>query len=124
MTNRKVIMTAVLMAGWYLMLPPAGQQNGVPWPDNTAPISRWTIAKSFDTAKACETELKQNRTHFARNYRQTNQADMAPAFWARFYVEAAGSAACIASDDARLKETAGEPSSALQQSTEVQPSGN
>jgi hypothetical protein len=120
MIYRKFIMSAVLMSGWYLMLPPAGQQNGVPWPDHTAPISHWTIAESFDTAKACETELKHNRAHFAHNLRKTSQADAAPAFWARFYVEAAGGATCIASDDIRLKETAGQPSPDLQPSTAVQ----
>jgi hypothetical protein len=124
MAYRNLWITAILMAGWYLMLPPPGEQNGVPWPDNTAPISRWTLAKSFDTAKGCETELGQNRKHFAHNYRKASQSDPAPAFWARFYVEASGGAACIASDDVRLKETAGQESPDIQQSTEVRPSSN
>jgi hypothetical protein len=117
------MITALLMTGWYLMLPPAGQQNGIPWPDNTAPVSRWTIAESFDTAKACEAELAKHRKQFARTYRKTNQADPAAAFWARFYVTASGNAACIASDDVRLRDSAEKPTPDLKQSTAVQPPG-
>jgi len=120
----KFIITALLLTGWYLMLPPAGQQNGVPWPDSTAPLPRWTIAKSFDTAKACEAELTKNRKHFTRTYRKTNQADPEPAFWARFYVTAAGSATCIASDDVRLKENAEGNTPDFKQSTAVRPPGD
>ena len=60
-------------------------------------------------------ELEQNRKHFAHNYRKTSQNDAAPAFWARFHVEADG-AACIASDDVRLREIAGQTSPAFNRS--------
>ena len=69
-------------------------------------------------------ELEQNRKHFAHNYRKTSQNDAAPAFWARFYVEASGGAACIASDDVRLRDTANQPSPGVQPSTDVRPSSN
>lgn len=106
------------------MLPPAGQQNGLPWPDNTAPFSRWTTAESFDTAKACEAELAKNRKHFTQTYRKTSPADSEPAFWARFYVAAAGNATCIASDDVRLKDSADRGNSDLKPSAEVKASSN
>ena len=118
---RKPIMTFLIAAGWYLMIPPAGQHNGLPWPDNTAPLARWSIAKSFDTAKGCETELAKNRKQFQESYRKTSHKDPAAAFWPSFYVSTSISASCIASDDVRLKETADEEAPNLKQSTAVQP---
>ena len=119
---RKFMITALLLTGWYLMLPPAAQRNGVPWPDSTAPVSRWTIAKSFDTAKACEADLAKHRKQF-RTYQKASRSDPAAAFWSSFYVTASGSATCIASDDARLRDSAEEPTPDLKQSTAVQPPG-
>jgi hypothetical protein len=121
---RKMITTFMIAAGWYLMLPPAVQHNGVPWPDNTAPLARWSIAESFDTAKACEAELAKNRKHFSQSYRKTSHKDPASAFWPSFYVSTSISASCIASDDVRLKESADEGAPDLKQSTAVQPPGN
>ena len=120
---RTIMITALLLTGWYLMLPPASQQNGILWPDNTAPVSRWMIAESFDTAKACEAERLKHRKQFDQIYKKTNQADDAAAFWARFYVRASAGATCIATDDVRLRDSAEEPTPDLKQSTAVQPPG-
>jgi hypothetical protein len=120
---RRFIITVLLLTGWYLMLPPVGQQNGIPWPDNTAPVSRWTIAESFDTAKACETELSKHRKQFVQTSKKTDRADPAAAFWARFYVRASVSATCIATDDVRLRDSAEESAPNLKQSTSVEPPG-
>lgn len=117
------MITALPLTGWYLMLPPASQRNGVPWPDSTASVSRWTIAKSFDTAKACEIDLAKHRKQF-RTYQKASRSDPAAVFWSSFYVSASGSANCIASDDVRLRDSAEEPAPDLKQSTAVQPSGD
>ena len=52
---------AVALVGWYLMLPPATGQQGLPRLMVNAPIAVWTIAESFDTSKACEKELDVRR---------------------------------------------------------------
>jgi hypothetical protein len=50
---------AIALVGWYLMMPPrpagprmAGALAG--WPDTNAPLSKWIIDKSFDSAEDCE----------------------------------------------------------------------
>jgi hypothetical protein len=92
------------LLGWYLMLPPAAQQqNGLPWPDGKAPISQWTVAESFDKAKACEVELDKRRKGFQQSYKKISHQFADSEFWSRFYVTAAGEATCIATDDPRLK---------------------
>jgi len=88
------------------MLPPAGQQNGLPWPDSKAPISGWTIAESFDTAKACEAALADHRKKFNKTYNKLSHRTLDAEFWGRFYVTVAGEATCIATDDPGLKDDA------------------
>jgi hypothetical protein len=101
--RRHLILLSLL--GWYLMLPPAAQQqNGLPWPDGKAPISQWTIAESFDKAKACEAELDKRRKGFQQTYNKISHQFAVSEFWTRFYVAAAGAATCVATDDPRLKE--------------------
>jgi hypothetical protein len=103
MNDRRHLMLLTLL-GWYLMLPPAApQQNGLPWPDGKAPVSQWTIAKSFDKAKACEAQLDNDRKRLQRTYRKIKHQYADSEFWSRFYVTAAGEAICIATDDPRLK---------------------
>ena len=75
---------AFLLIGWYLMLPPAGQRNGMLWPDMDAPISKWTIAKSFDSAKACKEKLNLRRKQFQGIYRKTNHNDPGAEYWSQF----------------------------------------
>jgi hypothetical protein len=74
---------ALALLGWYLMLPP---QTRTWWVgpqryDDVAPLSSWTIERSFDNAALCEA-----------NQQQAGDA-------------ATGTShpACIASDDPRLK---------------------
>jgi hypothetical protein len=104
--NRCFHAMAFALIGWYLMLPPAGQQNGLPWPDGRASISQWTIAESFDGAKACEGALTAHRKKFEQAYSKLSHQTSDAEFWGRFYVTAAGEATCIATDDPRLKEDA------------------
>ena len=103
MNDRRHLIIVSLL-GWYLMLPPAAQQpNGLPWPDVKAPISQWTIAESFDQAKACEGELDKHRKKFQHTYGKISHQFAESEFWSRFYVAAAGEATCVATDDPRLK---------------------
>jgi hypothetical protein len=94
------------LVGWYLMLPPAAERAGMPWPDNKAPISQWTIAKSFDKADSCEVELAKHRKGFKETYSRISHKNLETEFWTRFYIAAAGEATCIATDDPRLNESA------------------
>ena len=103
MNNRRHLILLSLL-GWYLMLPPAApQQNGLPWPYGKAPISQWTIAESFDKAKACESQLDNDRKRLQRTYRKLSHQYADPEFWTRFYVTASREAICVATDDPRLK---------------------
>lgn len=106
--NRRYHAIFFSLIGWYLMLPPAAQRDGIPWPDGKAPISQWTIAESFDNAKACEAELDKHRKQFQQTYRKANHDDPSAQFWAQFYVAAAGDASCIETDDPRLKADSSE----------------
>jgi hypothetical protein len=94
---------AIALAGWYLMLPPATGQNGMPQLMVNAPIALWTIAESFDSSKTCERELDVRRTHFEQIYKKTKHTNVGEEFWSGFYMAAANSAACVATDDPRLR---------------------
>lgn len=109
LTDKIVIIRYMIyfaLLGWYLMLPPTAQRNGNPWPDGRAPLGEWATAKSFDTAKACETEVDKHRRVFEKAYREVSHNDSSREFRARFFVVTAGEATCIASDDPRLREEA------------------
>jgi hypothetical protein len=62
------------LLGWYLMIPPLTQKGpdtfGLP-PDTSAPLSKWTYARTdlFDTKEECETELKNRQDSSARGIR-------------------------------------------------------
>ena len=104
MKNYRIHVVAVSLLGWYLMLPPASGQNGIPQLMTNAPIARWTVAESFDTSKDCEKELDLRRTKFEKIYKKTNHNNVGEEFWSGLYMVAADSAECIATDDPRLTE--------------------
>jgi hypothetical protein len=97
---------ALALVGWYLIVPP---NSKVPHSvDSTAPISRWRIITDFESADSCNqalTELKNkngdpaklDRTGRLRRFQRVQPAD--PEL-GRARVD---HAACIASDDPRLK---------------------
>jgi len=84
------------LLGWYLVGPPIIAIHTVPSgpfpasdlanPDE--PLSKWTILKSFDTAKACETA----RSDMLREHENRHDAVL--------YEDAV----CVATDDPRLRE--------------------
>jgi hypothetical protein len=75
------------LVGWYLMVPPQTRTwwIGEERYDDAAPLSMWKIERSFDKAEVCET---------ARLAIQQQAGDAAIRM---------GHAACVASDDPRLK---------------------
>lgn len=75
---------ALALMGWYLMMPPG---------DSNAPIARWHLIASFDTARECWAEQKQELDY----YQDPKHPDVNT--WAQW-----NTAECIATDDPRLKE--------------------
>jgi hypothetical protein len=57
---------ALALVGWYLMVAPQSKSwwTGAESYDDSAPLSRWTIESSFDSAARCETVI-QAREHKA-----------------------------------------------------------
>lgn len=78
---------ALALVRWYLLVPPKTRTwwIGAERYDDAAPFSRWTIEQSFDKAELCEA---------ARRATQQEAGDAAIRM---------GHAACVASDDPRLK---------------------
>jgi hypothetical protein len=84
---------ALALVGWYLMAaPPMLNKGGSSGPDLGAPLSKWTIEESFDTAKECEAADEKLKTRFLDARPQT----LAGIEWAQ-------GISCIATDDPRLK---------------------
>jgi hypothetical protein len=53
---------AVVLAGWYLMVPPKHQSGvwsrfGMQFADTNAPLNKWLIAGVFKTARECEAAM-------------------------------------------------------------------
>jgi hypothetical protein len=78
---------ALALMGWYLFVPPQTRTwwIGPERYDDAAPLSRWTIDRSFDKAGGCEA---------ARLATQQQAGDAAIRM---------GHAVCVASDDPRLR---------------------
>jgi len=78
---------ALALVGWYLLVPPQTRTwwIGAERYDDAAPLSSWTIERSFDKAEACEA---------ARLAIQQQAGDAAIRM---------RHAVCVASDDSRLK---------------------
>jgi hypothetical protein len=78
---------AMALMGWYLFVPPLTRTwwIGPERYDDAAPLSRWTIDRSFDKAGVCEA---------ARQATQQQAGDAAIRM---------DHAVCVASDDPRLR---------------------
>ena len=86
----------VLAVGWYLMTPPLSHTVRFEV-DNNAPLSAWTIIRSFDKAENCE----DYRSHELEKYRA--DAVTKPINVRQTFATALLFSQCIASDDPRLK---------------------
>jgi len=87
---------ALALVGWYLMVPPV---MGKGLPDKTAPLSKWEIEYSFDTADDCSTsQHKFSDDGMRRAELKKSRQDVILGI--QFM-----DATCIATDDPRLKET-------------------
>ena len=88
---------ALVLVGWYLMVPPLVPQlsEGKPYRGflPLAPLSQWTIFDRFDTVRECiDAHVKLLRDRVIKNVND------------EIRLEQAYSARCIAADDPRLKE--------------------
>jgi hypothetical protein len=92
---------ALALIGWYLMTPPAltgASTLGAPvYTDVDAPISKWNIVESFDSARACQDSIKKQ---LASIQKHPEGCDTVGGQVCRGYTMAK----CIATDDPRLKE--------------------
>ena len=57
----KTHLAAVILSGFYLITPPCHYPcTGDKFPDTRAPLSRWTLIQTYDTAAQCEEGEMQN----------------------------------------------------------------
>src|SRR5271157_3117240 len=100
---------ALALVAWYLMLPPNKKDD--------APLSEWTVSRSYDSAETCQSAQTNNRDQAAAKLKQYdsmtdqqrrnlehNQQTFDQETNDRDNFSAAFQSACIASDDPRLKE--------------------
>jgi hypothetical protein len=80
---------ALVLVGWYLMVPPAKSSKTLE-ADFNAPLGQWSILRSFDAADACE----KAKADFQKK---------SPEPPAGGKVTISLLATCIATDDPRLK---------------------
>jgi hypothetical protein len=80
---------ALVLVGWYLMIPPRTGHDQQAFDDH-APLASWFVFSAYDAAHECEGAKFLNR----EGHKQSGDPMKA----------AMDSAQCIASDDPRLKE--------------------
>ena len=95
---------ALAFVGWYLMMPP----NSTKYPhevDSDVPLSRWIIVTSFDTEDNCEKALTdlQNKEQDPITLDKTGKLKRLQKNDAALGKARSLNAACVASDDIRLK---------------------
>jgi hypothetical protein len=88
------IAAALALVGWYLMVPPDKPGPPPRHPNDLAPLVKWTIVSSFDTAAECQKRIAGEQNDIANNARPAD---------APILFELVDSQECIASDDPRLK---------------------
>jgi hypothetical protein len=94
---------AIALVGWYLMLPPALDDPNRPKAliDVNAPISEWSAQGTFDTAQECKQARDAGKQEFYRSdfWNKSKKRSRVDSIKLLQKSEAA----CIASDDPRLK---------------------
>jgi hypothetical protein len=91
-TKRRLRAFVLAAVGWYLLVPNPlikGKYKG--YPDVGAPLARWTIYQSFDSAKDCEKAKEKLVNKFS-----TGPVSLKALVWTQSFV-------CIATDDPRLR---------------------
>ena len=106
MVNRKSRhhLAALALVGWYLMMPPDSPK--IPHDvDTNTPIARWITVTSFDTEDNCEKALTdlQNSEQDPITLDKTGKLKRLQKNDAALGKARALNAACVASDDIRLK---------------------
>ena len=97
---------AFALVSWYLMIPPilpigdtVDVKNGRWWTQTAAPLSKWQISSSYDSASDCE-NLKDKLIKSGSSGLDNTKATS----YKRAFAVASTQAVCIATDDPRLKE--------------------
>jgi hypothetical protein len=88
---------ALALLGWYLMVPPAHIANGTIQTYSDAPLSKWGIHSSYDTAKEYE-KAREQVIATGQKLLQKGQGKRWGEWGSAFVL-----ATCVASDDSRLK---------------------
>ncbi|HVA76756.1 MAG TPA: hypothetical protein VNF27_02630 [Candidatus Binataceae bacterium] len=93
---------ALALVGWYLMLAPRTSDKPPITYDTTAPLSKWKIVGSYDTAKECD----QGKDKIPRIILQAeeNMTSEQKSAYDQTILNLLGASQCIATDDPRLKE--------------------
>jgi hypothetical protein len=105
MVNRKSRhLAALALVGWYLMMPPDSPK--IPHDvDSDIPLVRWIVVTSFDTEDSCEKALTdlQNNEQDPITLDKTGKLKRLQKNDAALGKARSINAACVASDDIRLK---------------------
>lgn len=92
---------ALVLVGWYLMLPPFNLDKA-PWIDDKAPLSKWTIKASTDSALECAEIRNHEQESASTEYQKYLAAGQhTPLNVATTFMDSL-SAQCVATDDPRL----------------------
>jgi hypothetical protein len=87
---------SIALVGWYLSVPPPKASGGA---DLGAPLGRWQIATSFDSAADCESALRKYQAMLPQQLHD-NAKNKQFVEWA---TQSTPAALCVATDDPRLK---------------------
>jgi len=87
---------ALALVGWYLMAPP-------PEGRAEAPLSRWKLLQSYDSAATCERERGKEVTEATKELDSVDGKGAASTAFKQ-YLEDTTLLKCIATDDPRLNE--------------------
>ena len=99
---------ALVLVGWYLMVPPflKDQSGALTQSDASAPLKKWEVLESFNSAAACEEEKARKPSQESKAIKQIGQGAGAPlpVNVANAHVLRFHEALCIPSDDPRLRK--------------------
>jgi hypothetical protein len=96
---------ALALVGWYLMVPPGTSKDAPDQPltfDGSAPLSKWKIVGSYDSASGCDDGKKEVPNDLLQAADRESDEGKKKEFlqWMASLMEAQK---CISTDDPRLK---------------------